>query len=396
MRAQLSTCAIPCVALIVACSSDDNPTGPDNGADPDTYAITMTVPAYDRESRLQQVVLEVLTKAGSPAAGDSVTYRQLDHDFLFGMAPGGFRHEWQSQLLDMGFNATWGFPIGDVRDFGVRYFVLNDFGINPWDLEGRDLETEVKPEYGPRFSGLADLTEYYFQIPGAPLAWIDSDPALLEQNWELLGWEFDQIALAAPGAKAFVSITGAANPSDTSEEFLDAMFAAGIDPRIIGVEYHPGFDGSSTEIADMEAYFEGLKRFGRDLYIWETFAISQGSETYPDPGWYNETWQAEAMSGILRVAFENPYIIGVHYNYFYDVVTETEGEQTFQGFVNLDGTPKPSYTATRDYWRSTLVAGEGQTDAAGQLRIAAYPGVYEVEIDDETYEVSFARQSVSP
>jgi hypothetical protein len=49
------------------------------------------------------------------------------------------------------------------------------------------------------------------------------------------------------------------------------------------------------------------------------------------------------MSGALKVAFENPYIIGIDHLHFQDFISSGEGENLYKGFIRIDGTPKPSY-----------------------------------------------------
>ena len=275
----------------------------------------------------------------------------------------------------------------------------------PW-ANFTDIEGFLKPVWETYITAKLRYTSAdLYLIPAAPLGWLDSSPEELEQNWQLLKWEIETIRNMKPSIRLGIVLSGGWNgtgtPSDTDLfKFLEKMFAEGIDIEVIGVEYHPGLDGCSPNISDMEEYYHELTKFNRDIFIWEFFANSNGSELYPDPGWYTEDWQAHIYSEALRLAFENPYIIGINYICFGDYPPEharTGNESNvYQGFTRADFTPKPSFYQTRDYWRSTFVSGQGVTDENGEIRFTGYPGTYEITIGDKVYRVEFARPRIVP
>lgn len=124
-----------------------------------------------------------------------------------------------------------------------------------------------------------------YLIPAAPLGWIDSSPEL-EQNWQLLKWEIETIRNMKPGIRLGIVLSagwnGTGTPSDTDVfKFLEKMFAEGIDIDVIGMEYHPGLDGCSPDISDMEKYYYELTKFNRDIFIWEIFAIAMHRNFIP-------------------------------------------------------------------------------------------------------------------
>jgi len=406
------------------------------------YNVSMVVPVYNRSSRAQKIILKITIEDGTPAVGVNVTYRQITQDFMFG----GCLFGWEDPALakELGINLMGG-PNPQAADwvakiysqpppynftseisewldhiafmkntFNIRY-VVRGIGIPSvdWTTGGiveagpppswanfTDIEGFLKPQWKEYAEAwVSSLHPDLYLIPGAPLAWVDEPEERLEQNWELIKWEINVIKNVDPEVRCGIAISagwnGSGNPSDTDTiQFLEQMFAAGVDVEVIAVEYHPGIGDCSPNISDMEKYYRELMKFNRDIFIWDACTVSNGSYGYPNPGWYNETWQAEAMSGALKVAFENPLVIGIAYMVFQDYIgSGPNNTNAYWGFVRVDGTPKPSFNQTRDYWRSTFVSGQAVTDENGEIKFTGCPGTYEVIIGDKMYQVGFERPS---
>lgn len=210
------------------------------------YNVYVIVPNYNKSSQAQDVILKITTEDGMPAVGINVTYRQVEHDFMFSLGPAEYTfHDEGKQLVkQLGVNtASWAEHCADwfaaiyaepppynftailsehlqhitflKNNFDIKYIV---FGIGLPDLRAievdrlptwvnlSDIEGFVKPQW-KKYAELMvsnDLADLYL-IPGAPLAWIDSPLEDMEQNWELLKWELEVIKNADPGARCGVS-----------------------------------------------------------------------------------------------------------------------------------------------------------------------------------------------
>lgn len=181
-----------------------------------------------------------------------------------------------------------------------------------------------------------------YLIQGAPIAWVEEPPERMEKNWDLLKWQIEVIKSIDPDARCAVAISagwnGIGSPLDHDVfAFLDAMFAAGVSVEVI------------------------------------------------------------AMSGALKVAFENPLVIGIAFMVFQDYIgSGPNNTNAYWGFIRLDGTPKTSFYQTRDYWRSTFVSGQAVTDENGEIWFTGHPGTYEVTIDGKVYQVEFTRPRIMP
>lgn len=399
-------------------------------SDSDSWVVTLTVPDYDQTSRQQEVVLTVTNPDAEPVPDLEVAFAQMSQDFVFGLGPAqAIYADGQEELItEFGANGTTGAaftswfntespppydyaPILDEVEghlerlhdnWGVEHYAMT-IGIEPlyalhesvpdppdW-IDFDDLEGFVKPAW------LALVTEVVprqwtdlYLIEGGPISWLD--PALDPTNFALIQWEIEQIKALDPDARCFVSVSGCNSEADTTRDYFIALTAAGVEYDGLAIEYHPGLWDCPTDLQLMVDYYDELaETYGVDLYIWETFTISQGSELYPDPGWYNEDWQAEAMAGMLQVAFENPAIVGINYLHFQDHLAQGEDINLYEGFVRIDGTPKPSYEATREYWWSTFVEGLETTDVNGQVSFTGAPGEYDVTIGESALTVGFER-----
>jgi|Deesub1362A_J573_1020465.scaffolds.fasta_scaffold00971_10 hypothetical protein len=409
------------------------------------YNVFIYVPVYNRSSRAQNMVLKITTEDGTPIVGVNATYKQIAQDFMFGGCCGGWENatlakelginlmggpnnlaaDWAARLYSMPppYNFTedvteWLDHIDYMkRTFGVRY-VVRGIGIPSicWNIGGfceagsppawaniTDIEGFLKPswlEYAKTW--VLRLNPDLYLIQGAPIAWVDEPPERIEKNWDLLKWQIEVIKSIDPDARCAVAISagwnGTGSPLDHDVfAFLDAMFAAGVSVEVIAIEYHPGIDNCSPDISHMAAFYKALGKYNRDIFIWDACTVSNGSLGYPDPGYYSEEWQAEAMSGALKVAFENPLVIGIAFMVFQDYIgSGPNNTNAYWGFIRLDGTPKPSFYQTRDYWRSTFVSGQAVTDENGEIWFTGYPGTYEVTIDGKVYQEEFARPRIVP
>jgi len=54
--------------------------------------------------------------------------------------------------------------------------------------------------------------------------------------------------------------------------------------------------------------------------------------------------------------------------------------------VDADNSPKPGFTALRDYWRSLFASGEMITDASGEAVFSGMGGEYEIAVFADGYE----------
>ena len=160
---------------------------------------------------------------------------------------------------------------------------------------------------------------------------------------------------------------------------------------------------------------EALTAYGKYIYIWESsypsdynpcvyFNWQERALTpkqipakwpYP-PETYTEAWQQDQLVNTLRTLVENDRVLGYNYGTlaganFVDGPTNAPGvgfgedlcdqPSTIDlGLVLSDFSPKPGFTALRDYWRSLFVSGQVTTDASGEAVFSGMAGEYEITV----------------
>ncbi|MHA1300412.1 MAG: hypothetical protein ACTSO9_13415 [Candidatus Helarchaeota archaeon] len=136
---------------------------------------------------------------------------------------------------------------------------------------------------------------------------------------------------------------------------------------IVGIEYHYGTlqNGSINELENAITQLEQAA-IGKSIFLWEVYYPglnnsynSNWSWSFPPAGGYNDTWQADMLRETLRIAYQDPKIVG--FNMFHLLernITDLDpseyetGMRCYAGLINATGHPKQAYYSVRDYWNS--------------------------------------------
>ena len=190
---------------------------------------------------------------------------------------------------------------------------------------------------------------------------------------EWIGLQVNWIRAIDPDAKIAISFgswtdyheqmpPNAIHEIDGSRELINNE---GVDFDVVAIEYHYG-TLQNGDINNLRQALTDLKSVGKEIFIWEVF-YPGGTDSkyqnywdweYPPEDGYTEEWQADQLYETLKIAYEDPKIIGVTMFHFqeitYDEINPADWEagwRCYAGLVRADGTPKEAYFKIRDYWK---------------------------------------------
>ncbi len=171
------------------------------------------------------------------------------------------------------------------------------------------------------------------------------------------------------------------------ECLIEGLLAAGVRIDALGLQshMHQGYWGEEKT----QRILERFARFGLPLHFTETTLLS--GELMPDhiddlndyrvPAWPStpegEERQADEIVRHYRTLLSHPAVAATTY---WGIADEGAWLGAPSGLVRADGTPKPAYHALRDLVRGVwwLPPTTMRTDASGHVRVAGWPGDYEV------------------
>ncbi len=228
---------------------------------------------------------------------------------------------------------------------------------------------------------------------------------------EWIKWQCNLIRSIDPSAKISIELsdqrdmdpvdpqtldwTGMQPPNPMWEDdFIRMLLDAGADFDWIGVEYHPGWN---TTLEKIEENLTRLEQFNKPIYVWEVFVPSMDEPLATDvcniygicpEGGYSEEFQKQQLLAFFKMVIEDhPTVVGVEYLGF---VGNPDDESWIEypvpqsaGLLNIDGTPKPAYTAIKEYWHSLMAKGSATTDQNGEITLNAIPGLFLVTVDGQ-------------
>ena len=395
------------------------------------------------------LTVTVLDAAGAPLPGAIVTYTQTSHDFLFGIFDrlenagiDGYELMQQAGInyLTSGFywNETepeqdqiaWeyidhGIGVLDLAEMGFTLkahalLALWDFGM-PEYFKAMSF-TEVNDEVYEHISALVE--HYRDQIDtwnvineahgrGAALDFSRQEITTLTRTGIRAIREND------PDARIIINnsfdwygeaslitflLTGEADDFSLSvPAYLDQLAADSVDYDIIGQQlYNGGYvnifaewgigdpSGIPTwDLAHISALLDRLGEYGKPVHITE-----QSSPSTWDPdweaygtGWWHRHWdeatQAEYVHDFYTLAFSKECVEAITWW----SINDNDSSVYTGGLLDEENNPKPAYFALCDLIAGWTTAGQGETDAAGQVTIRGYGGEYKMTVthDGQTW-----------
>ena len=418
---KLMTIIVP--IILVSCSS----TG---GVSPISVPLTTSTPTEqftsielspEDEAAYQMALEDILTyrqgdlqiklqdKNGNPLSGYQVKYRQISHDFSFGVAA-DLSH---AEILKQAGLNTWSVSMDwellqtkagafDFESAGQQ-LGIDDLKSSGWMVRANDLYPPNAEDMPPAYKDItyAEFLGKLFVHEASAIKRfspaVDHWEAVTEPNFEHhnpLGLSKDEYfeaiatsihAIRSNDPDAVVEITlshpcGEMSRLDnfqTLQEMLDRNIAF----DVLGLQFQQNAAieaGSSTLLSFGETskcydlYAEMLAPYGKNITV-EISAPSEapaGQSGYWDIPWSEDT-QAQYLVTAYSILFSKPSNQGL---------TWGDDSVSNSGLINDDGTPKKSYHALQRLIESWRTAGETITGDDGSVNIKGFGGDYEIEI----------------
>ena len=384
--------------------------------------------------RKGSITITVVDEQDNPIPGCDISYRQINHDFLFGASGLGWfddSYKWVKLLKGAGINYTYQYhswksaePVPGMYDWRDT-----DLDVNAIFDKGLRMESMVLSMYRDPSSYDDSFTPYYWDNMSIEqlkenvynhmaeaaqrymdkiLSWEEGEMNSSFANPLGLTWnqKFDVIKAFSDGIRrvdptariqhmshalglefAFPRAEDLNEKADKSipfYEFLSVMMEKDIPVDIIGLEF---INGSGTpqkiglDLASISQLLDLYHDFNLPIYIHEFLAPSCQA---PGEAWWHRPWdeqnQAEYIKSVLTIGFGKPLVQELAYSYG---VSDVEGFVACSGLLDVDDQPKPSYYALKNLIRSWTTKGKGQTDANGQLLFRGFAGDYKVTVSVE-------------
>ncbi len=257
-------------------------------------------------------------------------------------------------------------PIGDDD------FYIAGEGAPDW-LENRLSNPRLKQNYGSFLQAMVSrykndvsmwLVGEEINLGGDGLSW--------EKQKEWIKWQVRLMREIDPDARIAISFGSWTDyheeiPPNAIHEVEGALqlIDEDVDFDIIAMEYHYG-TLQEGDLNNLRNAIDNIESIGKEIFIWEIF-YPGGTDPeyqkywdwkYPPECGYSEKWQASQLYRTLKLAYEDPKIIGIFIYHFqeitYDEINPTDWEagwRCYAGLVKSDGTPKEAYFKIKDYWR---------------------------------------------
>ena len=399
------------------------------------------IPRY----RMGTTAITVLDEIGNPLSDATITYTQINHDFLFGIF---------DTLESAGSD---GYSL--MQEAGINYLTTGFY----WS-ETEPEQNELNWEYIDHNIGVLDLAEMGFTIKSHALlalwdfatpdylkemSFDEFDREVYEHTSSLVNRYQDQIEIwnvinEAHGRSASLDFSRAEittltqtgirairendpdariiinNAFDWYGEsramevmlgskmdnytlsipaYLDQIAADGIEYDIIGQQlYNGGYvslfadwglgDPMGVPTWDMEhhsAILDQLGEYGKPVHITEQSVPSSWKPEWEEvgTGWWHHPWDEEIQAEFVH----NFYTIAfskeqVEAVTWWNINDDNDCFIVSGGFLDENNRPKLAYFALRDLITGWTSSGQIMTDAAGQLTIHGYGGEYSLTITD--------------
>ena len=402
------------------------------------------IPRY----RTGTLTITVLDSAGNPLPGATVTYTQTSHDFLFGVFSSlentgvkGYElmREAGVNYVTAGFywietepeqdEISWDYidhQIG-VLDLAGMGFTLKahallalwDFGTPDYlrAMSFDDFDREVYEHVSALVERYRDQIDIWNVINeahgrGAALDFSREEITALTTTGIRAIREHD------PDARIIVNnsfdwygesrgmtflMTGETDDFTLSvPAYLDQLAADGVDFDIIGQQLYDGgyvsifadwglgdpMGVNTWDLAHISALLDRLGEYGQPVHVTEQSVPSTWDPDWAQygAGWWHRPWDEETQAEFLRdfytIAFSKEHVEAITW---WDI---NDNSFIFTGgLLDAENNPKPAYFALRDLIASWTTAGQGETDAAGQVTIQGYGGEYDLTVthDGQTW-----------
>lgn len=392
---------------------------------PDDRALLEDSERRIDEVRKGELLVSVRDARGLAVDGMTVRYRQISHDFQFGVSAVFSPSIW-GDLVRAGVNRgavevdwsgteprpdSWTLEAAEAS-YGLG--ILPGMGVQMSATAALWMTPDRTPEHVQKLEHKALLRTVdrhvrglVSRLRGRVSLW----EALREPNteWAMgIGKSPDaMVELALTAAQAVRSVDAVTpigvsltNPFGEGQSLAPLAFVkrledAGLDLDVVGLEYY--YNGyrrakrqGSTVTADVEARrgltdiatnLEDFSRFGRTLAI---TGVGVPSEPCPADaglaGYWGRRWSEELQAVYLRafytLAFSTPKVEAVVWRDATDATAMIE----HGGLFRKAGSPKPALFALSALIDAWTTRGEGATTGEGLLRFRGFGGKYVVEI----------------
>lgn len=391
--------------------------------------------------RKKDVSITIIDHAGVPVTNASVSFTQLNHEFLFGFQTG----HWEVPLEDiyelmkdagfslgliaMGWNVTEpqkdvlqlnrGREIALAHRLGLRPYgrwIWGEMSDLPWfnDLTFEEATAIVREHTRALVAKYADDIDYWS---------IEFVGRTSSQFFDATGFtpkEHDQLRQIAtgiireldPSAKISIELVHPEEPMAFSQAYainfhqaMDRMLKNRESFDILAFIW--GFHGStilrdryqtgevicgdrsaSREMFTVAHFYDSYSDYGLPIYL--NFVIANSEPTPYQIGYWHRSWdeglKAEYITNIMRLAFSNPQIVGFGFApFFFDNKEEGNVSHLIDWSEVSPGKfkfqPKPAFFEIKrlltEEWRTR---GKALTDSDGRVSFRGFAGDYEVTV----------------
>lgn len=136
-------------------------------------------------------------------------------------------------------------------------------------------------------------------------------------------------------------------------------------------------------LVNLSAHLDSFKRFQRPIDILGFAVPGASNASAPDiVGHWGRHWSPELQAVYLRaaltLAFSKPHVVGMTWSGALDADSSVPAG----GLFSAPNVPKPSYHALAECISRWTTSGAGEVNSEGQLRFRGYGGVYRLTVRD--------------
>ncbi len=395
-----------------------------------------------RSVRTGRAVVTVVA-GGAPLADANVTFRQVSHDFLFGVVESfGFTNQPQDEA---GYRRVF----GALRERGFNHYTVSlfwdqveqkpgEYRFADWErrlgvkqavesgmsLKAHALLQESVPRYlkGSDALGFAEASRRYFEqalhrfekengMGDAVVIWqAANEPSTNHyaglgevQKADLLKRTVDLLHRRAPKSKVIVNDVyadwgqrweGKPGPGGhrvvSPIEMFEALGRRGVDYDLAGLEWYPGLrvnffnvlqlQGPLQGFASTSAELDRYARLDKPLHITE-FAVPSTFKDDWKSGWWRQRWNPQVQADYA----ERFYTIAFSKKHVREItywgISDNEPWVIEGGLMTKAYQPKPILDRLGALIGSWTSNGSLRTDGTGRAAIAGFAGHYDVTVE---------------
>lgn len=397
-----------------------------------------------RSVRTGRTVVQV-SAGGAPVADATVSFRQVSHDFLFGVVESfGFTNQPQDEagyrrifgaLRERGFNhytvsMFWDqveHKPGEYRfadweqKLGVKQAVEAGMTLKMHALLQESVPKHVKGSDPRRF---AESSRRYFDqatrrfekengLGDAVVIWqAANEPstnhyAELDEGKkvDLLKRTVDLLHQRAPKSKVMINDVyadwgqrwdGKPGPGGhrvvSPLEMFETLNRRGVDYDLAGLEWYPGLrvnffnilqlQGPLQDFATTSVELDRYTKVGKPLHITE-FTVPSTFEDDWKSGWWRQRWNPQVQADYA----ERFYTIAFSKKHVREItywgISDNEPWVIQGGLMTKSYSPKPILDRLGNLIKSWTSSGSLRTDSAGRAAITGFAGDYEVTVEKD-------------